>query len=75
MPTSEEAVERTFSKHRLVHTEVRSKLRPETVEKVLFIRYNVCLVHENLHFDKAKLDAISHDDDKFDFDALFDNEE
>ena len=32
MPISEAAVGRAFSRHRLVHTENRSKLSPETFE-------------------------------------------
>ena len=35
---SEAAVERVFSKHKMIHTELRNSLREITVEKTLFIK-------------------------------------
>ena len=40
IPTSEAAVERVFSRHKLIHTAQRARLAPGFVEKVLFVRYN-----------------------------------
>jgi len=41
LPVSEAAVERAFSRHRLVHTNLRSRLSCETLDDELFIRYNM----------------------------------
>lgn len=37
---SEAAVERCFSKHKRIHSEVRASLHASTVDDLLFIRYN-----------------------------------
>ena len=41
IPTSEAAVERVFSRHKLIHTNMRNSLKAETVDAMLFVRYNV----------------------------------
>ena len=37
---AEAAVERAFSRHRLVHTRLRANLEAESMDNQLFIRYN-----------------------------------
>ena len=50
IPTSEAAVERVFSRHKLVHTSMRAKMKSEIVEKMLFVRYNLRYLYPNLSF-------------------------
>ena len=40
MPVTEAAVERAFSRHKIVHTRLRANLKTENLETQLFIRYN-----------------------------------
>lgn len=40
MPVSEAAVERAFSRHKIVHNRLRANLSTERLEDQLFIRYN-----------------------------------
>ena len=55
IPTSEAAVERVFSKHKMIHTELRSSLLGTTVEKMLFIRYNIKHAYPDLLFWLKKM--------------------
>ena len=55
IPTSEAAVERVFSKHKMIHTELRSSLLGTTVEKMLFIRYNIKHAYPDLPFLVEKM--------------------
>ena len=56
IPTSEAAVERVFSRHKLIHTAVQARLSPDVVSEVLFIRYNASQVYTTLPiFTKKKL--------------------
>ena len=55
IPTSEAAVERVFSKHKMIHTELRSSLLGTTVEKMLFIRYNIKHAYPDLPFWLKKM--------------------
>ena len=41
MPLTEAAVERAFSRHKIVHTRLRANLKTENLETQLFIRYNI----------------------------------
>ena len=41
IPTSEAAVERVFSRHKLVHSQIRASLKVDIVEKILFLRYSL----------------------------------
>ena len=39
--TSEEAVERVFSRHKLVQSQIRASLRDDIVENIIFLRCNL----------------------------------
>ena len=41
IPTSEEAVERVFNRHKLVQSQIRASLRDDIVENIIFLRYNL----------------------------------
>ena len=41
IPTSEEAIERVFSRHKLVQSQIRASLRDDIVENIIFLRYNL----------------------------------
>ena len=46
IPATSTASERVFSVYGNIHTERRCRLQPETLEKLLFLKYNTRLIHE-----------------------------
>ena len=41
IPTSEEAVERVFSRHKFVQSQIRASLRDDILENIIFLPYNL----------------------------------
>ena len=41
IPTSEAAVERVFSRHKLVQSQIQASLRDDMVENIMFLRYDL----------------------------------
>ena len=50
IPTSEAAVERVFSRHKLVQSQIRATLRDDMVENIIFLRYNLQRAFPHLPF-------------------------
>ena len=57
LPTSEAAVERVFSRHKLVQSAQRAWLEPNFVEKVFFLRYNAQRLYPELPIWKSDLEG------------------
>ena len=49
-PMSEAAFERVFSRHKLVHSPLKSCLKLDIVDKMLFVRYNIAFFYPGLSF-------------------------
>lgn len=65
---SEAAVERAFSRHKLIHTRLRANLKSESMDNQLFIRYNFGIIlkvaeRENaeIEYEKELLGSLSDD--------------
>lgn len=61
VPISEAAVERAFSKHKLLHNRLRANLCTETLENQLFIRYNfarIMNIAHNVHLSESLEEEI-----------------
>lgn len=56
IPTSEAAVERVFSRHKLIHSQIRNSLKAGTVDSMLFVRYNVSYLYKSIFADKMEED-------------------
>ena len=64
--TSEAAVERCFSFHKLIHSPMRASLSDEIVDKLLFIRYNHIIKYPGfVTFDKSEDDAALNELEEF----------
>ena len=64
--TSEAAVERCFSSHKLIHSPMRASLSDEIVDKLLFIRYNHIIKYPGfVTFDKPEDDAALNELEEF----------
>ena len=50
IPTSDAAVEMVFSRHKLIHSPLRSCLKSDIVDKKPFFRYNIALLYPVLPF-------------------------
>ena len=65
IPTSEAAVERVFSRHKLVQSQIRASLRDDMVENIMFLHYNLQRAFPHLPFWGARKILIGIDNKDF----------